>query len=79
MNTEVTGGIPVTVIKTAMFSPILPYYAIRVIIDIIRFWETAHLPPPPPPPSRKPTSTLTSHSSKCWLRGGVGGQFPRNV
>ena len=46
MNTEVTGGIPVTVIKTAMFSPILPYYAIRVIIDIIRFWETAHLPPP---------------------------------
>ena len=47
MNTEVTGGIPVTVIKTAMFSPILPYYAIRVIIDIIRFWETAHLPPPP--------------------------------
>ena len=45
MNTEVTGRIPVTVIKTAMFSPVLPYYAIRVI-KIIRFWETAHLPLP---------------------------------
>ena len=46
---------------------------------IIRFLKTAHLPPPPPSP--KPTLTLTSFilRAKCWLRGGVGGQFPRNV
>ena len=39
---------------------------------IIRFLETAHLPLP---------LTLTSFilRAKCWLRGGVGGQFPRNV
>ena len=36
--------------------------------------------PPTPYPSPKPTLTLTSHSGqKCWLRGGVGGQIPRNV
>ena len=28
----------------------------------------------------KPTVTLASHlGAKCWLRGGVGGQFARNV
>ena len=31
-------------------------------------------------PSPKPTLTLTSHlKSKCWIRGGVGGQLPRKV
>ena len=31
-------------------------------------------------PSRKPTLTLTSHlGAKCWLRGGVGGQFPKRI
>ena len=31
-------------------------------------------------PSPKPTLTPTSHvREKCWLRGGVGGQFPRNT
>ena len=32
-------------------------------------------------PSPKPTLTLSYFSlrAKCWLRGGVGGQFPRNV
>ena len=31
-------------------------------------------------PSPKPTLTLTSHlGAKCWLRGGVGGQFPKDV
>ena len=30
-------------------------------------------------PSPKPTLSLTSHlRAKCWIRGGVGGQFPRN-
>ena len=28
-------------------------------------------------PSVKPTLTLTSDWAKCWLRGAVGGQFPR--
>ena len=31
-------------------------------------------------PSPKLTLTLNfSLKEKCWLRGGVGGQFPRNV
>ena len=31
-------------------------------------------------PSPEPTLTLTvSLGAKCWSRGGVGGQFPRNV
>ena len=30
----------------------------------------------PPPPSPKLKLTLTA---KCWLTGGVGGQFPRNL
>ena len=29
----------------------------NVLFVIVRFWETAHLPPHPPPP--KPTLTLT--------------------
>ena len=35
----------------------------------------------PANPSPKLTSTLTSHlnRAKYWLRGGVGGQFARNV
>ena len=35
--------------------------------------ETAHL--------ALPYANINSYSSleKCWLRGGVGGQFPRNV
>ena len=37
------------------------------------FWETAHLP------SSKPTSTYFSLKEICWLRGRVGGQFPKNV
>ena len=31
-------------------------------------------------PSPKPTfNTYLSLKAKCWLRGGLGGQFPRNV
>ena len=30
-------------------------------------------------PSPKSTLTLTSHLAKCWIRGGVGGQFARNL
>ena len=44
------------------------------------FWKL------PTYPSAKPTLTLTSHfgqnvglRAKYWLRGGEGGQFPRNV
>ena len=40
----------------------------------IRVWETAYLPSPQP--------TLTRYFSleaKCWLRGVLGEQFPRNV
>ena len=38
------------------------------------FWETAHLPLP-----QVNINTSFSLKAKCWLRGGVGGQFPRNV
>ena len=42
--------------------------------SIIRLWETAHLPLP-----YADINTFFSLSAKCWLRGRVGGQFPRNV
>ena len=35
------------------------------------FWETAHLPLP-----YANINTYFSFRAKCWLRGGVGGQFP---
>ena len=38
------------------------------------FWETAHLPLP-----YANIITYFSLRAKCWLRGGVGGQFPRNL
>ena len=38
--------------------------------------QPAHLPHPLPPAPPKPTLTL---GAKCWPRGGVGGQLPRNV
>ena len=41
---------------------------------IIHFWETAHLPLP-----KANINTYYSLRAKCWLRGGVGGQLPRNV
>ena len=45
-----------------------------VLRIIWRFWETAHLPL-----SKANIDTYLSLRAKCWLRGGVGGQFPRNV
>ena len=36
------------------------------------FWETAHLPLP-----YAIIITYFSLRAKCWLRGGVGGQFPK--
>ena len=39
------------------------YYYIGINLG---FWETAHL-------------LLPSLRAKCWVRGGVGGQFPRNL
>ena len=33
----------------------------------------------PPTPPRNQHETYFSLRAKCWLRGGVGGQFPRNV
>ena len=41
---------------------------------ILRFWETAQLPLP-----WANINTYFSLKAKCWLRRGVGGQFPRNV
>ena len=41
---------------------------------ILRFRETAYLPLP-----KANINTYFSRRAKCWLRGGVGGQFPRNV
>ena len=38
------------------------------------FWETAHLPLP-----KANINTYFSFRAKCWLKGGVGGQFPRNL
>ena len=38
------------------------------------FQETAHLPLP-----QANINTYFSFRAKCWLRGGVGGQFPRNL
>ena len=39
-----------------------------------RFWETAHLPLP-----LANINTYFSLKAKCLLRGGVGGQFTRNI
>ena len=41
---------------------------------IISFWETVHLPLP-----EANINTYFSRRTKYWLRGGVAGQFPRNV
>ena len=41
---------------------------------IIHFWETAHLPLP-----YANINTYFSLRANCWLRGGVGGQFPKNM
>ena len=41
---------------------------------ILRFRETAYLPLP-----KANINTYFSRRAKCWLRGRVGGQFPRNV
>ena len=38
------------------------------------FWETAHLPLP-----KANINTYFSLRAKWWLRGRVGGQFPRNL
>ena len=56
------------------------YYVSCLVVDLmmIKAGQTGKLPTYPSP---KPTLTLTSHLAreKCWLRGGVGGQFPSNV
>ena len=45
-----------------------------IVIKInLGFWETAHLPLP-----LASINTYFSFRTKCWLRGGIGGQFPRN-
>ena len=41
---------------------------------IIHFWETAHLPLP-----YANINTYFSLRANYWLRGGVGGQFPKIV
>ena len=46
-------------------------YCILYYIIITRFWETAHLPLP-----QAIINTYFSLRAKCWLKGGVGGQFP---
>ena len=38
--------------------------------DQFRFWETAHLPLP-----SLDVNICVSLGAKCWVRGGVGGQF----
>ena len=38
------------------------------------FWDTAHLPLP-----YDNMNTYSSLRAKCWLKGGVCGQFPRNI
>ena len=43
-------------------------------VKIILFWETAHLPL-----HLTNINTCFSLREKGWLRGGVGGQFPRKV
>ena len=44
---------------------------------VIRFWENAHLPLPYANINTSPLGQNIAHLA--WLRGGVGGQFPRNV
>ena len=45
----------------------------KIVINL-GFWETAHLPLP-----YANINTYFSLREKGWLRGGVGGQFPRNL
>ena len=51
-----------------------PYSSQKELGIILRFCETAYLPLP-----KANINTYFSRRAKCWLRGGVGGQFPRNV
>ena len=48
--------------------------SLNIAKAILRFWENAHLPLP-----WANINTYFSLKAKCCLRGGVGGQFPRNV
>ena len=55
--------------------------AINRTIVFFNTYGSLHVPGKLPTyPSSKLTLTLTSHliRGKCWLRGGVGGQFSRN-
>ena len=49
-------------------------YRKKTLWIILRFWEIAHLPL-----AEANINTYFLLRAKCWLRGGVGGQFPRNV
>ena len=45
----------------------------KIVINL-GFWETAHLPLP-----YANINTYFSLREKCWLKEGVGGQFPRSL
>ena len=69
VSSQITTGI----IGLACFSPssLTALFANRINLG---FWETAHLP--------LPYANIYSYFSfraKCWLRGGVDGQIPRNL
>ena len=43
------------------------------------FWETAHVPLHLPHLPLPYVNTYFSLTAKCWVREGVGGQFPGNL
>ena len=50
------------------------FWAVTVDRIIMRFWETTNIPLP-----QANINTYFSLRGKCWLKGAVGGQFPRNL
>ena len=46
----------------------------KIVWSILGFRETSHLPLP-----QVNITTYFSLRAKCWVRGGVGGQIPKNL
>ena len=73
---------PATVVPEDHIVPLLSRWVtwalccLMYFVVNLGFLKTAHSTPPPP--TQANTITFFSLGPKCWLRGGVGRQFPRN-
>ena len=74
---------PATVVPEDHIVPLLSRWVTwalccNVFCGQFRFLKNCPQYPPPPPPTQANIITFFSLGPKCWLRGGVGRQFPRN-